>query len=86
MANFKIVISDPKTRKAYQKEVDETHSGLAGKKLGDMVSGSSLGLVGYELEITGGSDKQGFPMRRDVEGTVRKKILIALPPGFHPLR
>ena len=86
MANFKLVISDPKTRKAYQKEVEQAASGLLGKKLGEKVSLDSLGLSGYEMEITGGSDKQGFPMRRDVEGTGRKKIILSVGPGFHPKR
>lgn len=86
MANFKIVISDPKTKKAYQKEVDQSASGLIGRKIGDVVDGSFLGLPGYKLEITGGSDNQGFPMRKDVEGTARKKIILSQPPGFHPER
>lgn len=84
MANFKIVISDPKARKAYQKEIDQGASGLVGKKIGDRFSGNHLGLAGYELEVTGGSDKEGFPMRRDVEGPGRKKILLSHGPGFHP--
>ncbi len=82
--NFKVVISDPKTRKAYQKEIEQKASGLLGKKIGEKISGTPLGLVGYELEITGGSDKDGFPMRRDVEGTARKRILVSSGPGFHP--
>jgi len=82
--NFKLVISDPKSKKAYQKETDQKQTGLIGKKIGEKVSGNSLGLSGYELEITGGSDRQGFPMRRDVEGLMRKRILLSLPPGFHP--
>ncbi len=84
MPNFKIVIADPKTRKAYQKEIEQTRSGLLGKKIGDKISGSSIDLPGYEFEITGGSDRDGFPMRRDVEGTGRKRIVLAGPPGFHP--
>jgi small subunit ribosomal protein S6e len=84
MANFKIVISDPKAKKAYQKEIDQGASGLMGKKIGDKFSGNHLGLAGYELEVTGGSDKEGFPMRRDVEGPGRKKILLSHGPGFHP--
>ena len=71
---FKIVISDPKTRRAYQKEAPE--DGFLGKKLGDKVAGDLVGLVGFELELTGGSDKDGFPMRRDMEGQGKKKILI----------
>jgi small subunit ribosomal protein S6e len=84
MANFKVVISDPKSRKAYQKEIEQAQTGLLGKKLGDKVSGNHLGLAGFELEITGGSDKEGFPMRKDVDGPGRKRILLSHPPGFHP--
>lgn len=82
--NYKLVISDPKNKKAYQKEIDKKQTGLKDKKIGEKISGNNLGLPGYELEITGGSDRQGFPMRKDVEGILRKKILLALPPGFHP--
>jgi small subunit ribosomal protein S6e len=84
MANFKIVVSDPNTRKAYQKEVDQAASGLAGKKIGETFKGDSIGLAGYELAITGGSDKEGFPMRPDVEGERRKRVVLSQPPGFHP--
>lgn len=82
---FKIVLSDPKTRKAYQKDADEAGSGLAGKKIGEKIPGDFLGLAGYELELTGGSDKEGFPMRKDMEGIGRKKALLSSGPGFHPL-
>jgi small subunit ribosomal protein S6e len=41
---------------------------LAGKKIGDKVDGAIIGLEGYELTITGGTDKSGFPMRRDIAG------------------
>ncbi len=84
MANFKIVVSDPKSRKAYHAEVEQAASGLVGKKIGEKVKGDPFGLPGYEIEVTGGSDKDGFPMRRDVEGTGRKKIILTGPPGFHP--
>jgi small subunit ribosomal protein S6e len=83
---FKLVVSDPKNKRSYQKEVEEKSSGLIGRKIGEKVKGDFLGLQGYELEITGGSDKQGFPMRPDVPGTARKRILLTGPPGFHPKR
>src|SRR3989344_7869597 len=73
---FKLVISDPKTRKAVQKEVDEKTSGLNGKKIRDKVPGEPLGLAGFELEVTGGSDKDGFPMRSDIDGVNRKRALL----------
>lgn len=76
MAEFKIVISDPKTGKSMQKEVkDEQARNLAGLKIGDAFKGEILDLTGYEFEITGGSDHCGFPMRKDVAGGARKKIL-----------
>ncbi len=81
---FKVVISDPKTRRAYQKELDSDKSGLINRKLGEKLSADFIGLSGYEVEITGGSDKEGFPMRKDVEGPGRKKILLSAGPGFYP--
>lgn len=81
---FKIVVSDPKTKRTYQKEVGYKESGLLGRKIGDKIKGEFLGLHGYELQLTGGSDKQGFPMRQDMPGAARKKVLLTGRPGFHP--
>jgi len=71
---FKFVISDPKSGKSYPKALND--DSFIGKKVGDTVSGSSLGLTGYELKITGGSDKSGVPMRPDIPGSARKKLLL----------
>ena len=85
MPAFKFVISEPETRKSYQLEVDQSKAiSLVGKKIGDEISGDSIGLEGYSLKITGGTDKDGFPMHPSVAGFGRKKILLASPPGFHP--
>lgn len=81
---FKIVISDPKSRKSYQIEKDLPS--LIGLKIGDTFEGSVLGLDGFKLQITGGSDKDGFPMRFDLQGDFRKKVLLSKPPGFHPIK
>ncbi|MEM5871792.1 MAG: 30S ribosomal protein S6e [Candidatus Aenigmatarchaeota archaeon] len=81
---FKIVVADPKTRRTYQKEVSPKESALIGRKIGDKVKGDFLGLTGYELEITGGSDKDGFPMRADIPGFGRKRALLSDGPGFRP--
>ena len=76
MADFKLTIADPKTGKCVQRELKAPDSSaLEGKKIGDKIDGSSMGLEGYELELTGGSDKGGFPMRGDVLGAGRKRIL-----------
>lgn len=78
----KINISNPKTGKTYQKEVETR--GLVGLKIGEEFDGGKIGLKGYKLQITGGTDSDGFPMRPDIEGTVRKRLLLAGPPGHHP--
>jgi small subunit ribosomal protein S6e len=77
---FKIVISDPKTRRAWQIEKDAPS--LIGKKIGDKFEGSLIGLPNFTLQITGGSDKDGFPMRPDLEGNLRKKALLTRGIGF----
>ncbi|MBI2145589.1 30S ribosomal protein S6e [Candidatus Woesearchaeota archaeon] len=76
MAEFKVVISDPKTGLTVQKEVkDPAAKAFLGLKIGDAVKGETIDLQGYEFEITGGSDFCGFPMRKDVLGVGRKRIL-----------
>ncbi|MFH1591293.1 MAG: 30S ribosomal protein S6e [archaeon] len=76
MAEFKLVINDPKTGKSYTREVKEDQAKpFLTLKIGNKVSGKDAGFVGYEFEITGGSDSAGFPMRRDVDGVNKKRIL-----------
>ncbi|MBI2550081.1 30S ribosomal protein S6e [Candidatus Woesearchaeota archaeon] len=76
MAEFKVVISDPKTGLSVQREVKDTGAkAFLGLKIGDSIKGETIDLQGYEFEITGGSDFCGFPMRKDVLGVGRKKIL-----------
>lgn len=85
MPTWKIVVSDPETKKAYQIEIDQSMaSQLIGKKIGDIIDGSIIGFSGYELQITGGTDKDGFPMHPNIEGIVKKKVLLSSPPCFHP--
>jgi small subunit ribosomal protein S6e len=69
--------------KAFQVEADKNL--FIGKKINEKVSGSAIAdMAGYEFEVTGGSDKEGFPMRKGVQGAVRKKILIADGVGYQP--
>ncbi len=76
MADFKLTIANPQTGKCVQRESKAPESNtLIGKKIGDKIDGNLIGLADYEFELTGGSDYCGFPMRRDVQGTNRKRIL-----------
>ena len=82
MVEFKLVINDVKNGTSYSKVTSDQESNtFKNKKIKDVVSGSNIGLKDYELEISGGSDKQGFPMRHDLEITGRKKILLTKGPG-----
>lgn len=58
---------------------------LAGKKIGETFNGALIGLPGYELKITGGSDKSGIPLRKDVHGPVKKRLLLSAGPGYNPI-
>ena len=87
MAEFKLVISDPKAKKAYQVEIKSPDADrLLGKKIGEIINGEVIGFAGFEFLITGGSDKQGFPMRKDIEGPKRIRVLVKSGPGFKPKR
>ena len=84
MVEFKAVINDVKTGKSYQVPVTGHHANsLIGKKIGDVVDGIFVGLPGYKLTITGGSDKDGFPMRKDLPGVKRRKLLLTRGVGFN---
>ena len=73
---IKVVFNNKKTGKSVQKELsDDQSQALYSKKIGEEINGEVLDLTGYKLKITGGSDYTGIPMRRDIEGAQRKKIL-----------
>ncbi|MBI5872487.1 30S ribosomal protein S6e [archaeon] len=80
MVEFKFVINDVKTGKSIQKVMDG--SAFLGKRIGEKVSGHPFGLGDYELQITGGSDYAGFPMRADIQGIGRKKALLTAGAGL----
>ncbi|MCX6800970.1 MAG: 30S ribosomal protein S6e [Candidatus Diapherotrites archaeon] len=81
---MKFVVSEPKTRKAYSMNSDKIT--FAGKKIGEVIKLDEVGLPGYEGKITGGSDKQGFPMNKSVQGAMRKKIFTGNGVGFNAER
>ncbi len=69
-------------------EIDEKKSRLfETKKIGESINGGLIGFPNYEFEITGGSDSSGFPMRKDVHGPVKKRILVSKRGiGYKPVR
>jgi len=68
-------------------EIDEKKFRFEGMKIGDIIKGGLIGFPNYEFKITGGSDSSGFPMRKDVHGPVKKKILVSKRgTGYKPRR
>ena len=79
---IKIVIGT-KSGKCFQKELSgEESEALFGKMLGEEFNSEVIGITGAKFLITGGSDASGFPMRKDLTGTNKKKILITKGVGF----
>jgi len=81
MADLKLVLG-LKDGKSFQRELKgDDANALHGKHIGETISGDLVGLPGYELLITGGSDKCGFPMRKGIQ-FARKKVLMGNSVGF----
>ena len=82
MAEFKIVVSDPKIGKSVTKEIkDKSAQTLLGMKIGQEIDATIVDIDGT-LKITGGSDKVGFPLRADVHGSAKNNILLTAGVGF----
>jgi small subunit ribosomal protein S6e len=84
MAKYKIVLSDPETGKSQLLEVEGPRAvPLVGRKLRETIDGSALGFGGHKIQIIGGSDKDGFPMRPDIHGGVKTRVILSKGVGFH---
>ncbi len=87
MAKFKVIVSDPKTGTSKAVELEGARAiPFIGKRIGEEIDGSVVGLSNVRLKITGGSDIAGFPMRPDVHGGVRSRIIVGGGVGFKPRR
>src|SRR3989338_3602416 len=86
MANVRFELGT-KTGKTYKKEVDPNKlSALLGVKIGEEFDGGIIDLPGFKLKLTGGSDKEWFPMRDGVSGQRRTKLLVSGGVGYKPLK
>lgn len=82
MATFQLVVADPDSGTTYQREVeDQDATRFLGRSLGEEVE-----YEGLSLELTGGSDETGRPMREDVAGSDLKELLLEGGVGYEPSR
>jgi small subunit ribosomal protein S6e len=76
LTNFKLTVSDIKGKSVTKELKDSDANPLLGLEIGKETDASVVGLKG-KLKITGGSDKSGVPMRSDIHGAARKRVLLS---------
>lgn len=87
MAEFIVAVADPDAGVTHQVEVSgQSANRFIGRELGETVDGGAVGLDGHTLELTGGSDDAGRPMREDVRGADLKEVLLEGGTGYDPSR
>jgi small subunit ribosomal protein S6e len=67
LTNFKLTVSDVKGKSITKELKDSDANKLLGMQLGNETYASVVGLQG-KLKLTGGSEKSGVPMRKDIKG------------------
>ncbi len=87
MATFTVVVGDPEDGTAHQMEIDgQDANRFLGRSIGEEIDGGAVGLDGYTLAITGGSDQTGRPMRPGVDGPNLNEVLATGGTGYEPKR
>jgi len=86
MAKFKVIVSDPSAKSKVVELEGARAVPLIGRRIGETIDGAVVGMSGVKLQITGGSDKDGFPMRPNIHGGVRVSVVLSDSVGFHAKR
>ncbi len=80
-----LIISDPETGKSQKVELEDNRMGpLVGRRIGEVIDGTVADLAGHQLQLTGGTDKDGIPMRPDVHGSAKSRIILSGGVGYKP--
>jgi small subunit ribosomal protein S6e len=84
MAKFKVIVSDPETGTSKVVELEEARAvPFIGRRIGETMDGAVVDLSAHKLQIRGGSDKDGVPMRPNVHGGVRRRVVLSGGVGFN---
>jgi small subunit ribosomal protein S6e len=84
MAKFKIILSDPQAGTSKVVEVEEARAApFIGRRTGEVMDGAVVDMPGSKMKLTGGSDKDGIPMRPNVHGGVRRRVVLSGGVGFN---
>jgi small subunit ribosomal protein S6e len=84
MAKFKVIVSDPQAGTSKVVELEEARAApFIGRKMGETMDGAVVDMPGTKMQILGGSDKDGVPIRPNVHGGVRRKVVLSGGVGFN---
>ena len=87
MAKFKVIVSDPQAGTSKAIELEESRAApFIGRKIGEIMDGAAVDMPATKVQIMGGSDKDGVPMRPNVHGGVRRNVILRGGVGFNPKR
>ena len=79
-----LIVSDPNGTSQRVEIEDAQLRPFVGTRIGQIIEGSLAGMQGYKLKFTGGTDKDGVPMRPDVHGSARARIVLSGGVGYKP--
>lgn len=80
-----LIVSDPETGTSQRVELeDERMSSLIGRRIGEVIDGTIADLPGHRIQLTGGTDRDGIPMRPDVHGGAKSNIILSGGVGYTP--
>jgi small subunit ribosomal protein S6e len=80
-----LIVSDPRNGTSQRVELDDQQlRAIIGTRIGQVIDGTLAGLQGYKIKLTGGTDKDGIPMRPDVHGSAKARIVLSGGVGYKP--
>ena len=79
-----LIVSDPNGTSQRVEIEDAQLRPLVGTRIGMTIDGTFAGMQGYKLKLTGGTDKDGIPMRPDVHGSAKARIVLSGGVGYKP--
>lgn len=80
-----LIISDPEKGTSQKVVLEDARlNPLINKRIGEIIDGTIANLAGYKLKLTGGTDKDGIPMRPDVHGGVKGHYILSGGVGYKP--
>ena len=79
------IISDPETGTSQKVELEDAMlNSIIGRRIGETIDGNIANMAGYQLKLTGGTDKDGIPMRPDIHGGVKGRYVLSGGVGYNP--